>query len=260
MTALQINDPAYFERLADVESRHWWSLGMWRLASCWLDSALAGRSGLRGLDVGCGTGLTAARLAARPEIVEVVGLDPSPDALRLAATRHGGRLVQGSALDLPFQSNSFALATCFDVFQHLPPAGDRRAADELRRVLCPGGIAVVRSNGRGWSSDGSAYRLATLVGLLNDSGFQVLRATYANLLPSLAQETRGRFSRWTRPLHGRVGPPSHPSGGGLRIQVPCPTVNLLMSGVSGIETWLSGRLGLPLPFGHSTLILAERLS
>src|SRR5262249_9724527 len=54
---LRIDDPAYFDRLADVEARHWWALGLWRLASYWLDAALAGRSGLRALDVGCGTGL-----------------------------------------------------------------------------------------------------------------------------------------------------------------------------------------------------------
>ncbi len=34
-----IEQPAYFERLADVEARHWWSLGLWRLASHWLDGA-----------------------------------------------------------------------------------------------------------------------------------------------------------------------------------------------------------------------------
>ena len=38
--ALTIDDPAYFDRLAEVEAAHWWSLGMWRLASHWLDAAL----------------------------------------------------------------------------------------------------------------------------------------------------------------------------------------------------------------------------
>lgn len=260
MIGLQIEEPAYFERLADVEARHWWSLGLWRLVSYWLDEALDGRSKLSALDVGCGAGLSAVRLAARREVAEVVGLDPSPDALAIAATRHEGRLVQGSALDLPFESSRFDLATCFDVFQHLPSAGDRRAADELRRVLSPGGVAVVRSNGRGWSRDASSYRLDALARVLADAGFHVRRASYANALPALAQEVRGRLSRWSLPLHGRAGPPSHPSGDGLRIRVPGPMVNRLMGSVSGAEAWLAGRVGIPLPFGHSTLVLAERLA
>jgi SAM-dependent methyltransferase len=256
---LCIDDPAYFDRLADVEARHWWALGMWRLASYWLDGALVGRSDVRVLDVGCGTGLTAARLSGRPEVGEVVGLDPSPEALALAAGRHDGRLVLGSALDLPFDPGRFDLVTCFDVLQHLPPGGDRQAVGELKRVLSPKGLALVRSNGRGWGGDGSAYRLADVVRLFQNAGFRIRRASYANGLPALAQEVRGRLARWTRPGHDREAPLSHPSGGGLRIRVPHPHVNRLMGKVSGAEAWLAGRIGVPLPFGHSTLVLAERL-
>jgi SAM-dependent methyltransferase len=246
-----IESPVYFDRLAEIEAGHWWSLGMWRLASYWLDAALAGRSGLQALDVGCGTGMTALRLANRPEIRDVIGLDPSPQALMHARRRHALPLIRGSALALPFDDRQFDVATCFDVVQHLSAGGDRRAAGELHRVLRPGGMAVVRSNGRGWSRDSSAYRLAILVDMLGESGFTIRRASYANSLPALAQELRGRLAR-------AGGPPSHPSGGGLRIRLPHPAVNRLMTGVSGAEAWLAGRLGVRLPFGHSTLVLAER--
>lgn len=258
--ALSIADPAYFDRLADVETRHWWALGMWTLASYWLDAALAGRSGLRALDVGCGTGLTAARLAARPEVAEVVALDPSPEALAIAAFRHGGPIVRGSATGLPFRDASFDLVTCFDVLQHLPAGGDLRAAGELGRVLRPGGVAVVRSNGRGWAPAGAAYRLDEVARLFRGAGLRVRRASYANGLPALAQEARGRLGRWTRPIHGRPVAPGHPSGGGLRIRVPHPAVNRTMGVVAHAEAWLVGRLGVPLPFGHSTLVLAERVA
>jgi SAM-dependent methyltransferase len=258
-TLLRIDDPAYFDRLADVEARHWWALGLWRLASYWLDAALAGQSSLRALDVGCGTGLTAARLAARPEIRDAVGLDPSPVALAIACRRHAGPLVRGSALVLPFEPGRFDVITCFDVLQHLPPGGDRATAVELHRVLRPGGLALVRSNGHGFSGGGSAYRLADLTRLFRGAGFLIRRASYANALPALAQEALGALTRATRPLHGRPAAPGHPSGGGLRVRVPNPAVNRLMGGVAAAEAWLAGRAGVPLPFGHSTLVLAERV-
>ncbi len=245
-----IEDPAYFRRLADVEARHWWALGMWRLAAYWLDDLLAGRSGLRALDVGCGTGLTALRLSNRPEIATVIGLDPSPDALRHATRRHGLPIVRGSALDLPFEDSRFDVVTCFDVLQHLPATGDRRAVNELRRVLTPGGVVIVRSNARGFSGDPTAYRLGDLVALVAAAGLNVVGATYANCLPALAQEVRGRLAR--------SGAPSHPGGGGLQIRVPHPAWNRLMGHVSGVEARLAAQLGVKLPFGHSTLICARR--
>jgi SAM-dependent methyltransferase len=258
MTAvLTIEQPAYFDRLAEVEAAHWWSRGMWRLGSHWLDATVRDRRGLSALDVGCGTGQTALRLARRPEIESVVGLDPSAEALAHARRRHGLPLVRGSALDLPFESSSFDVATCFDVLQHLPLGGDRRAAAELRRVLGPGGVALVRSNAQGWTKGSSAaeggYRLGDLVAVFEASGFTVVRATLANCLPALAQELRARLGR-----PGRGGRRGHPSGGGLRIRLPHPWVNRVMGTVAVAEAVVAGRLAAPLPFGHSTMLLACR--
>ena len=122
------------------------------------------------------------------------------------------------------------MVTCFDVLQHLPEGGDRRAASEIARVLRPGGVAVVRSNsagfGRGRASGGTAYRLGELVEVLAGSGLRVRRASYANCLPALAQEARGRL-RFLAGLAGRSWR-AHPSGGGLRVDVPPPRINRLM--------------------------------
>jgi SAM-dependent methyltransferase len=250
----RIDDPRYFDRLADVESRHWWSRAMWRLGSAWLDRALAGRRVLRALDVGCGAGLTALRLSRRPDIADVVGLDPSPDALRHARRRRAGGWLRGSAHALPLESGRFDVVTCLDVFQHLPPATDGQAAREIARVLAPGGVALVRANGRGFSRNRSSYRLADLSGVLSSAGLHVVYASYANCLPSLAQEVRGRL-RVDR-AHRSRGP--HPSGAGLTIAVPPAWLNGLMGAVAGLEVVMAGRLGVSLPFGHSTLVLAEK--
>lgn len=246
---LLIDDPAYFERLADVGRRHWWSVGMWRIASLWLDRALAGRSGLRALDLGCGTGETARRLAARPEVGEVIGIDPSPAALRFAGRLPGNRWIRGSALGVPLADTSVDIVACFDVFQHLPPGGDRTAAAEVARVLRPGGVAVVRTNGRGFLKGGAAYRVNDLEAVIASSGLRPLRSTYANCLPALAQEVRGRWA-----TGGDHAP--HPEGGGLRIAVPAPWINSAMGVVSWVEAAAVGRFGARLPFGHSAMVLA----
>jgi SAM-dependent methyltransferase len=243
-----LENPAYFERLAALESEHWWSLGVWRLASYWLDSALLGRRGLRALDVGCGTGMTAVRLAARPEIAEVTGLDPSPVALAHSRRRHGWPLVLGSALELPFENGHFDVVTCLDVFQHLPPGGDHRAASEIARVLVNQGVALIRSNGRAWSNDPSTYQLGGLIEVIKQAGLEVRRASYANCLPSLIQEVRGRLF-WS-------GSPSHPAGTGLRLRLPHAALNRTLTFVSSAEAFVAGRLGIPLPFGHTTMVVA----
>jgi SAM-dependent methyltransferase len=257
---MTIDEPGYFERLARVEAGHWWSRAMWRLASDWLAGAIRDRRGLDALDIGCGAGLSLIRLAGHREIGRVVGLEPDPGALRLARLHRGFEVIRGSALELPFEDESFDVATCFDVLQHLPDGGDQVASAEIARVLRPGGVAVVRSNssgfGPGRNQGGSAYRLGELVEVLNDAGLKVIRSSYANGLPSLAQEARGRLRTLAGP-RGRSWR-AHPSGGGLRLDVPGPWINRLMGGVSAIERRACELFGLGLPFGHSTMALATR--
>jgi SAM-dependent methyltransferase len=253
--ALTIDNPAYFDRLARVEVEHWWSQGMWQLASYWLGAELRGRRRLAALDVGCGTGMTMVRLQQRPEIDRIVGLDPSPDALVHASRRHGFPLVRGSALELPFDDAQFDVVTAFDVLQHVPPGTVVRAIGELHRVLRPGGIVLIRSNARGrrpaTGLHGMSYRLADLVERFATTGFQVRRACHVNCLPALAQEVRARVLG-----SGRSRSAGHPAGSGLRIDVPNPWLNRVMRLISGAEAVLAGRLGVLLPYGHSSLLLA----
>jgi SAM-dependent methyltransferase len=243
-TALTIDDPAYFARLAEVDAAHWWSLGMWQIAACWLAEALRGRRGLHALDIGCGTGMGAVRLSERPEIEHVVGLDPSPPALAEARRRHGFPLVRGSALALPFGAGCFDLVTCFDVLQHLPDGKLHQAAGELHRILRPDGIAVLRSN-----TEPGGSRLDQLGRVFAATGFTVRRASYANCLPALAQEFRARLAGPHRS--------GHPAGGGLQIRVPHPWVNRVMGGIAAAEAFVAGRLAARLPYGHSTMLLVQ---
>lgn len=254
MTPLTIENPVYFDRLAEVERRHWWALGMWRLAAEWLRHATQGRRGLFALDLGCGTGETALRLARLEEVDRVIGMDPSPEALAHSRSRHGFPLLRGSATAIPLADESLDVLTCFDVFQHLPRGGDRVAAAEIARVLAPGGVALIRANGRGFATKSDAYRLIDLTEVLRAGGLRVRRASYVNCLPSVAQEVRGRLPKFG-PSRGMR---SDPGGGGLRIALPAPWINRVMSGVSTAEALAVGRFGIGLPFGHGTMALVDR--
>jgi SAM-dependent methyltransferase len=110
-------------------------------------ATLQPRSGIRVLDVACGTGIVARRIAG---VVgpsgRVTGLDLNPamiDVARATAEREG--LVidwhAGRAESLPFADASFDLVVCQ---QGLQFTVDKPAAlAEMRRVLAPGGSVAV---------------------------------------------------------------------------------------------------------------------
>jgi SAM-dependent methyltransferase len=90
------------------------------------------------LDVGCGTGLFAAKLAGD---ARVWGVDPSPEMLAVAKQRGSrARFKLGQAENLPFKAGWFE-RTLLRLVIHLVERP--RALAELRRVLGPGGRAVI---------------------------------------------------------------------------------------------------------------------
>lgn len=95
------------------------------------------------LDVGCGTGVLASRLADAG--YEVTGADPSRGMLEHLEQRDDRvSAVEASATDLPFGEGEFDLTMCVAVMHHIadPPAV-RRALAEMVRVTRPGGLILV---------------------------------------------------------------------------------------------------------------------
>ncbi len=102
----------------------------------------AGGGPLRVLDVGCGTGLLAARIRRELPGAHVVGCDFSRGMLERAS--RGGRVsapVQASALALPFRDRSFDAVASTEAFHWFPD--QRLALRELHRVLVPRGRLLV---------------------------------------------------------------------------------------------------------------------
>jgi ubiquinone/menaquinone biosynthesis C-methylase UbiE len=93
------------------------------------------------IDVGCGDGQVARRLAQRFVDHQVVGLDLSPDMIARARKGNTGlsnlELRVGDAMNLPLESSSVALAVTVASIKHWPDQA--RGLSELLRVLEPGG-------------------------------------------------------------------------------------------------------------------------
>ena len=202
-------DAGEHEQMYRVETRHFWFVGTRRVIVAALERALGSRlAGGRVLDVGCGTGFTLTRL---PRAVRSVGLDYSPAALAFARERApASSLVRGSAYALPFADGSFDAVLALDVLEHLDD--DLAAARELRRVLAPGGAAIVTVPAFEslWSAHDEAldhrrrYRLPQIERVLRDAGLRVEHGSYYNffLFPVVAgarlAERAGWFSEAAR--------------------------------------------------------------
>jgi ubiquinone/menaquinone biosynthesis C-methylase UbiE len=95
----------------------------------------------RVLDVGCGTGLMSARLAASGR--RVCGVDLSAGMVARARRRAGdvAEFIQGDAEKLPAEIGVFDAVVNLISFHHYPNPG--RALAEFRRVLRPGGRLIL---------------------------------------------------------------------------------------------------------------------
>lgn len=104
--------------------------------------AVSGGRPIRILDVGCGTGVFAARLRAEVPKARIWGVDLVSEMLAKGSERwrlHAGSVqaAQGDSERLPFAANTFDFVTCANSFHHYPHQD--RAIAEMHRVLRPGG-------------------------------------------------------------------------------------------------------------------------
>lgn len=110
----------------------------------WALEALAPAAGETAVDVGCGTGAEVVRMATLVGPAgRAVGVEPHPGLRAEAERRAAGRasFVDGEAERLPFDDGSVDVLRSERVWQHLPDPA--RAAQEVARVLAPGGRAVI---------------------------------------------------------------------------------------------------------------------
>lgn len=140
------------------------------------------------LDVGFGGG-AALRLAARQVLdAPIYGVDFSPDVVQQGQRRHdrligAGRLslLHGDIVDMPLRDGLVDRVSTMNTVYFWPAPG--RAAEELLRVLAPGGRAAVAFTGAQKMASSSApqegfehYEPERVERLLRDAGFSEVQS------------------------------------------------------------------------------------
>jgi ubiquinone/menaquinone biosynthesis C-methylase UbiE len=171
-----MGDAAQVVRFADGEGYERfmgrWSRVAGRLFLDWLSLP----SGLKWLDVGCGTGAFTEILKQSSGASEIVAIDPSTAQISYAQSRNSAEGIQFQVADarsMPFDNERFDVAASALVLNFIP---DReKALAEMRRVVRRGGTAAAYvwdfANRRGTSQhlhsavmelEGPGYRPAEL--------------------------------------------------------------------------------------------------
>jgi SAM-dependent methyltransferase len=233
-----------------VEDSHWWFVGRRAILESFLRSIVAQfptpQSAFRILDVGCGTGANLEMLA---QFGSAEGVDVSDDALDFC--RQKGLTVQkGLAETLPYPNETFDVSTALDVIEHLDE--DIAGLREMHRVTKTGGYSLVFVPAFMWlwgvQDDISHHRIRytrkQIVERMENAGFKVERATYANFTffaPILGGRTLMKLTG--------IKPESENN-------VNISALNGLFGKIFSAERfWLSN---LNFPFGVSVVVVARK--
>ena len=245
---------ALLERTFEAEQRHFWFRGFRRFVAPLIKEATAGRSRVRLLDAGCGTGtnLTFLRQYGSP-----YGLELSGRGIQFGRDRGLQPLTQGTVTHLPFRDASFDVVLSFDVLYCLQTPDEQSALREMIRVLTPGGFVVInvaalemlKGDHSELAGEVRRYTKAELARKLAHVGLDVKRLTYTNA--SLFPITAG--VRALQRLRG-VRPGAESNGD---FYVPPAPINALFAGLLTLESKIV-EAGIDMPFGSSLLCLARK--
>jgi len=238
---------------ARAEATHFWFRGFRFFVLPLLRQAAAGRTNLRLLDCGCGTGNNIGLLS---QFGQAYGFDLAPVGLRIGREAGRTRLARASVAAAPFPGDCFDIVTSFDVLYSLETPVERAATAEMYRMIKPGGHLVVnvaameslRGDHSILSHEVRRYNRESLARLLFQNGFSIERMTYTNavLYPGMAV---------ARAIQRRRGLSSEENAD-QEIGVPMAPVNFALTAALRVESWWLRVVDNP--FGSSLLCLARK--
>ncbi|MGI8542196.1 MAG: class I SAM-dependent methyltransferase [Aridibacter sp.] len=245
-----------------VEDSHWWFVGRRAILESFMERIIQdlrfkiqdskSQSKIQNLkpkilDVGCGTG---ANLEMLKNFGEAEGVDVSDEALEFCRKK-GLKVHKGLAEELPFEDETFDVVTALDVVEHLDD--DIAGLREMFRVLKKGGKTLIFVPAFMWlwgvqddiSNHRIRYTKKQIVERLEKAGFEIERATYANITffaPILAGRTLMKITG--------VKPESENN-------INVSALNGLLGKIFSAEKYWLKRAGFP--FGVSIVITAKKV-
>ncbi len=175
--------PSYYPVYFECEERDWWFVSHRAIVLSLLKPLLRGKTEAKILDAGCGTGMT---LLEMSRLADVIGIDNSPIAVRLARSRGLENVEVGNFQEQPYPNGRFDGITCLDCFEHIRE--DKNAAKAAFAMLKPGGFLLftVPAFSFLWSGHDIVnehfrrYTRHQMAELLSGAGFRITFLSYYN--------------------------------------------------------------------------------
>jgi len=242
-------EESVYEVDARAEQEHWWYVGRRKLFGSIIGD-LGVRPGDPILDVGTSAG-TNLRMLRDLGFSNFVGLDASAAAIRWCAKKGLGTVRLGDVVAMPFDDDTFSLVLATDIIEHVDD--DLRALREVKRVLAPGGPALITVPAFPslWglqdevSHHKRRYLEPELLRRIGDAGLEVERSFHFNyLLFGPIWVARQVFKVF------------RPSSLKSEAQVNTPLMNRAFSILFDLDIATAPRLAPP--FGASILVVARK--
>ena len=161
----------------------------------------------RVLDFGCGWGRMLRFFLNRVDSQNLYGVDVRDESVAMARQLNPfARFIRVEALPpTPFADGFFDLVVAYSVFSHLSEAVSRDWISELARVMKPGGLAIVTTQGSGFldlveslSARDNWWRLRLAVGRLigrpwNEEWLRLLRHGFGDIAAAKRRLADGQF-------------------------------------------------------------------